>query len=745
MEFLLTLLLLFAILIPVIALSRSRRKLRERQRTPTEALPHRSVPVPARRPMVPPSDHNTKTVRNAAARWIGPEDDATVAGRRLGGMVYLGTETRRDTWQGGVAIDPYLPVAKVGALYAGEGMSYWPNYRAIDPRERATYLDWLAGGRDDPRIGPGYVFLFFYGIERRFFVDNPDPREKRLLLAEVERLLLAYGEHHSVRRYLDAFVEAARIVIDPSGDQEPCLGKPGYDLPLGLRVAIGRMARAGQPLSGDWLLAWYTAHRDTRHRTPAKRAPREFSAMFGLLFADRFPDGLKIRTPKRMLRARYAAASSAFELDLAPHLGAVPDIASLSKPLSVAREIADLAMSALEKYSRFLGRNPEGRDTIEAHALLPERLWTLFPSAEMESLRRWAEDLVDAGGLPAVEQVVERLEGTLPEKIGKRHLTGAADALARLSIGLAPDPRFALRGPRPGEPVVLFRLPTGVTALEDVSDRYRSVLLAIAMGSFVAHADGSVADTERAALDARIDAADLSAAEHARLRANLKWLFAVPPDLPLFRRRLADAPEDARHEFGHLALVMASADGAVDPKEIKAVERLYKAIGLPADGLYSDLHALAAGSEPVTVRPPGGRPREFEIPPPERDGRVRLDTDRIAALVADTARVSAVLGNIFEDDDPEEPYADDAEEEAGDRFPGLDPRHAALLDELLTRPRWEEPEFAALARQHRVMQAGALETLNEWSFDRFGDALIDEYEGYELNPDVAAGVTQGAA
>ena len=171
-------------------------------------------------------------------RWIGPEDDATAAGRRLGGMVYLGTETRRDTWQGDVAIDPHLPVAKVGALYAGEGMPYWPNYRAIDSRVRASYLDWLAGGRDDPRIGPGYVFLFFYGIERRFFVDNPDPREKRLLLTEVERLLLAYGEHHSGLRYVDAFVEAARIAIDPSGNQEPCLGKPGYDLPLGLRVAI---------------------------------------------------------------------------------------------------------------------------------------------------------------------------------------------------------------------------------------------------------------------------------------------------------------------------------------------------------------------------------------------------------------------------------------------------------------------------------------------------------------------------
>jgi len=71
-------------------------------------------------------------------------------------------------------------------------------------------------------------------------------------------------------------------------------------------------------------------------------------------------------------------------------------------------------------------------------------------------------------------------------------------------------------------------------------------------------------------------------------------------------------------------------------------------------------------------------------------------------------------------------------------FSGLDPRHAAFLRELLSRPHWDEAEFSALADQFRLMQAGALETLNEWSFDRFDDVLIEEYEGYELNPEITA-------
>lgn len=56
---------------------------------------------------------------------------------------------------------------------------------------------------------------------------------------------------------------------------------------------------------------------------------------------------------------------------------------------------------------------------------------------------------------------------------------------------MAPDPRFALRSPKLGEPVVLFRLPEGIAALEEVSEKYKNTLLAIALGSFVAHADGA--------------------------------------------------------------------------------------------------------------------------------------------------------------------------------------------------------------------------------------------------------------
>ena len=73
-----------------------------------------------------------------------------------------------------------------------------------------------------------------------------------------------------------------------------------------------------------------------------------------------------------------------------------------------------------------------------------------------------------------------------------------------------------------------------MTTLEEVSDKYKDILITIAMASFVARADGKIAAMERSALESIIDGAELSITERARLLANLEWMLAVPPISPCF-------------------------------------------------------------------------------------------------------------------------------------------------------------------------------------------------------------------
>lgn len=682
--------------------------------------------------------------RSTKSGWVPSSETASVAGRNIGGMVYVGTPPLLNSYgyrdKCRAYIDPSLSVARSGTDKAGDGMPYWPGYSDISPQCRATYLEWLASGRKDAAYNPGYMFLYFYGLERRFFVDQSNEDAKDIV-KEVRRLRSLYPDNHSVRRYLGEFLDFAMIAETNLNAIEPIFEREGWELPFSLRFAIGSRIDTGENLTADWLLSWFICHSESNLRTPASRCRDEFIALFRMRFDQRFPDGLKVTKPRKKLSAFYRAASSEFEGSANPTVGGkpVPDISGLRKPIEVAQELADEVVNDLDKLSRFLGRNPDGRGSVEAHALLPAELWKSFPSEEMDHLKSWASAIVDQGGLVPLERVVRRLEGVASEKIGKRQMTGAADALARLGIGLAPDPRFALRSPKAEEPVVLFSLGKPIEKLEEVAESYRSALIELALGSFAAHADGRIAEPERRALEDQVSAAAISNQERRRLRANLEWFLAVPPDMTLLRRKLKEVDQDSQAAMRAALVGAAHADGIIHSDEVASIEKVYKALGLDPALAYSDLHAGEITDGPRTVRASQpGRPGEA-IPEPEKARGAKLDASRIAAIRSDTERVSSVLGQIFDVEDEETGVSASATQ---GHLEGLDLKHGTLVLELIDRDHWSEVEFEKICASHGLMAAGALEVVNEWSFEIYDEPLLDEYDGYDVSPDIAEAVKE---
>ena len=158
-------------------------------------------------------------------------------------------------------------------------------------------------------------------------------------------------------------------------------------------------------------------------------------------------------------------------------------------------------MEALDRLSRYLGRTPDGRGSLEARALLPADLAPQFPSPALDALRDWARDIAERGGLVPVADLIERLEAQRPQKQGARRLNAAVDALARVGYGIAPDPQLSLRLPKATEPVVVFDLAGAEERPGEVSGAYRAAQVQIALGAFAAHADGDVAEADHAIAD----------------------------------------------------------------------------------------------------------------------------------------------------------------------------------------------------------------------------------------------------
>lgn len=694
--------------------------------------------------------------RDSERCWVTKGRSVTIAGHLIvDGMVYVGSRLARQDGYGqdNCLIDPDLPVAEKGPNIEGAGVSYYPSYTRLDPASRLAYLEWLASGKRDPDAYVGYVFLYFYGLERRLMLDGAGD-EREALIGEVERLRGVYAGNGSFAGYSRQLLDAFRLLKTSRKfyEETPPLERRGWEVPLIVRLAIGQMAAEGKPVPADWMLAWLMTDPMTRLRKPASRAQEEFRQLFRLRFAAKYPDGLKIHSPKPRLRYAYRAAGATFRVDLREAIGDLPEIGSMTGPLNKVREIAEGCVEALDLYSRLIGRHPEARGSFQAIALLPPELAERSEGDAVRNLHAVLDRIVTEGTmlLPA-KKLIAHVTGVPAVQVGKAMLRSCADTLAHFGVGLAPDPRAAIQLPKADEPVVLFKLP-GKSAGAVDEEPYRRALLFLSLAAYVAHAEGAVARAEREWLSAFVRTVPgLDDTSRVRLGANLEWMLAVRPELGALRSRLAPLPTEERHELGRVALAVACADGGIGPAELKAVQRIYKALGLDEARVFHDVHALMAEmpavDQPVPIKSGRPAPEGYAIPkqaPALPEERVRLDAERIRQISENTERVNAILAKVFNDEDAERDMvgAQPTQEapappppitrEPG-AFDGLDPRYGAFLAELLTRSEWPRQDLDALARSFDLMTDGAVEAINEWAFDRYSDALLEDGELMNVN------------
>lgn len=68
------------------------------------------------------------------------------------------------------AIDIELPLSSIPAVPTP--LNYYPSYGALSPQQRTAYLMWLVD--ITAPIDIGYVFIFYYGLERHLFFGNSE-------------------------------------------------------------------------------------------------------------------------------------------------------------------------------------------------------------------------------------------------------------------------------------------------------------------------------------------------------------------------------------------------------------------------------------------------------------------------------------------------------------------------------------------------------------------------------------------
>ncbi|TIL58320.1 MAG: plasma membrane H+-transporting two-sector ATPase, partial [Mesorhizobium sp.] len=152
----------------------------------------------------------------------------------------------------------------------------------------------------------GYVFLYFYGLERRLMLEGSPP-DADGVVAEVRRLSQVYGGNGSFKRYAGELLSAYQLKsaqLPEKLDLE--VEENSYDIPIMLKVALGMRVRSGDAIEPDLLLAYVIADPETRVRTPARRAQTVLRELFAEAVKKKYPNGVRVAAAGvRKLKVNY--------------------------------------------------------------------------------------------------------------------------------------------------------------------------------------------------------------------------------------------------------------------------------------------------------------------------------------------------------------------------------------------------------------------------------------------------------
>ncbi|WP_285310489.1 TerB N-terminal domain-containing protein, partial [Stenotrophomonas maltophilia group sp. Smal32] len=673
-------------------------------------------------------------------RWLGPHDEIEIAGIVIrGGLFYTGP---RLATPGTREQEPSLVNGVLGVGRYGDYRSttrYWGGYADFEPAERHAYLKWLASDRTDPGCAIQYVRLFMFGLERRVLLDSvSDPASKQdwpAIEAMLRRLSSAYAAvHPHIHGHVNSLLDW--MALSEAGDQIYNAPLPtferSYELPFYIRLALGQCSLDRAPVPATLATAWVRLNPEIPMRTAAKRCAEEFDRLFALRYQETFGPGLVLPKNRTKLKFTHRPFNPVLDRTEAGTrtFGDIPDVTALRRPLKALQELVVQCTEDLASFSRLVGKTPEARESLEGLLLLPPEIW---PISMQQVLAQIASD-AQAGNLSLRQSDLLGKFGLVGGPLAKDRIRDLARALEQSGVGIEPNVLEGARVPGENDPIVLFAMLPDQSHKTD-AQAYQTAQLTLQLGSTVAQSDGAFSTHELEHLSREIENwTHLSEGDRRRLRAHLDLLAMAPLALPALRKKLDPLSEDIKDAIAGSMATLAQVDGMVSPEEVRFLERVYKALGVDPARVFSDVHA---------PRPS----KAASASPKAAPGAFQLDPDRIAALERDTAQVSALLANIFTDEEAAPPdlalaEAAFSETESAGQLLGLDQAHSALLRLMLSRPVWTRAELEDGAADMELMLDGALEQINDASFDAYDIPFSDGDDPLEINPEFIEKIEQ---
>ena len=533
---------------------------------------------------------------DAPAKWYNSEEEPSFKGFAIpGGLVYFGGKLLDYSgFNDACLINPHLEISEreeSAKPFSMKGLSYG----ALSPQQRVSYLQWLLEGREDPDCDPGCVLLFFYGLERRLFIDGLRgrlaPEERKSIVLEVLRLLQIYDERLPLRRFFCNLLAMEWVLFGEGAEIPPYLNFPGACGTEVFPAIAARLAARDIPLPAETALQWLMFQAEESSLPQARKHTEHFRLLFLLRYKEKFGKGIPLHPGRVPLILEYCGANPSLGGRLKIRIPSLMNPFVIRAPL---QKIASLGVQCAEELEPYNSKLLElkGREDASARALLPPDLLPFSP--EGEAIRQKFSNLCASGPalvrLSLLEIILEN--AVSPEK--REGYPGLGKKAEVFGYTLVPDPA--------GSAVPLSDDP--LTALYEGSavplppEEYNLLAALLRLGGLISQAFGRILPAGEDLFRTLIrDDEKLSEDEKKSLQALLLWTFRTPLSARGLRAVLRDFGEEGKEAISRVLLTFALADGTICTAERKQLEKLYSYLGLEKKRISSDLVFLSSGAK----------------------------------------------------------------------------------------------------------------------------------------------------
>jgi tellurite resistance protein len=608
-----------------------------------------------------------------------------------------------------------------------ECLGYWPNYNNLSKIQKGRYIKWLYEGK--PLIEDlGYVYIYYYGLEYRALVEKKDLKD---ILFEVINLVTTFEDLRYGYDFITFLIlsinefsqdEKFEILKFLKNNKQKYFYNPKYNSMLKKLTSDEQYKITFTPYQ-------FLGNYEINNLSNRKNELLDYyieKQILKLVDSDIYTVVSKKYTYHMAMRYFYQANNSILYDEICPSL-------KLKHLWNNDRKIIQEEVS---KTVKKFDSSSKPLTELEILSYLPQSLRTEICIPNIDFL---------AEGIYSISEILNVLNFSSREKLTLRQSEMIANICEAIGYNIEPDSRNNKLSYKQNTKVNLY-----LNAQNNKNNNHDYVIaeLFLDLGYKIALEDNELLPVEVDYINKFITKAfNLKEEDKIRLKKRSE-LIIHNKDIntnELIKNLISKLDAAGIDTVGKFLVAVAAADGIIKYSELKILQKIFKQLNLSEERLNLTISELISDSEDIVIveKGTGVTKKGSKIPKyqekVEDNTTLMLNVDKLNAIKINTSEIHSVLEEIFEESIENEEIETEVRDESDtiEKSKIKNNYLDSLINQLLEKETWTRNELLNIIQDKGLMLSSAIDEINEWAEENFGDFLVEEDDNtYIVNNDV---------